>query len=68
MTDKTTAFKFVIVTTVVIALGILISPSALRYFVPIGQAQANHVAGASQIDELPSPQLSRVRLLVSNMK
>jgi hypothetical protein len=68
MTDKRTAFKFVIVTTVVVALGILISPSALRYFVPIDQAQAIHSVGSSQIDELPSPQLSRVRLLVSNMK
>jgi hypothetical protein len=67
MTDKTIAFKFAISTTLVIALGIMILPSAVKYFVSINHARADR-AVASQITGLPNPQLSRVRLLVSTMK
>jgi hypothetical protein len=67
MTGKTIIFKFAVATTLVIALGIMISPSAVRYFLSIDQARADRSAG-SQIAESPNPQLSRVRLLVSTMK
>jgi hypothetical protein len=47
----------------------MISIGAVKYFVPIDQAQANHsVAGSREIAELPNPHLSRVRLLFSSMK
>jgi hypothetical protein len=68
MTHKAIALKFV-VSTAAIVLGIMISIGAVKYFVPIDQAQANHsVAGSREIAELPNPHLSRVRLLLSSMK
>ena len=60
---------FVVPTAVAIALGIMISIGAVKYFVPIDQSQANHsVAGSREIAELSNPHLSRVRLLLSSMK
>jgi hypothetical protein len=67
MTDKTFIFKFVVATTIAIALGIMISPSVVKYFLSTDQARAKRSV-ASQIAELPNPQLSRVRLLVSTMR
>jgi hypothetical protein len=67
MTGKTIAFRLTVSTIVIVALGIMILPSAFKYFVSIDQARADRAA-ASQIIESPIPQLSRVRLLVSTMK
>jgi hypothetical protein len=63
MTDKTFIFKFVVATTVAITLGI----SVVKYFFFPDQVRTNRSI-ASQTAELPNPQLSRVRLLVSTMK
>jgi hypothetical protein len=68
MTDKTFAFKFVVPAIVVVALGIMVSPSAVKYFAPIDQANADHAAASPQKAGLTGPQFSRVRLLVSTMK
>jgi hypothetical protein len=69
VTHKAITLQFVVPTAVAIALGIMISIGAVKYFVPIDQAQANHsVAGSREIAELPNPHLSRVRLLLSSMK
>ena len=66
MTHKTTAFKFVVSTTIAIALGIIAWSGAGQHFAAIDQAGAKH--GASpEIAELPNPALARVRLLVSNL-
>jgi hypothetical protein len=52
-----------------IALGITISFSAVKYLVPVDQAEASHsIADSRGIVEVPNPQLSRVRLLLSSMK
>ena len=67
MTGKATVLKFVVATTIAVALGMMISPGAVEYFFSHDQARANRSA-ASQTAELPNPQLSRVRLLVSTMK
>jgi hypothetical protein len=70
MTHKAITLKFV-VPTVAIALGIMIAIGAVKYIVPIDQAEANHsAAGSREIVELPNPdgRLSRVHLLLSRMK
>jgi hypothetical protein len=67
MTNKTTAFKFA-VTTVAIALGIIVWSSAVTRLSSTGQVRPDHAAAVSpEIAETPSLQLSRVRLLVSNL-
>ena len=67
MTDKAITLKFVVPTALAIALGISIG--AVKYLIPIGQAEAIHsVADSREIAELRNPRLSRVRLLISSMK
>jgi hypothetical protein len=64
MTHKTIAFKFAASTTVVIALGI-VAWSNIKYYASIDPARAKQSVDARpKIAELPSPRLSRVRLLV----
>ena len=64
---KMIALKFAISTTIVIALGIVAWSSA-KYYASIDPARAKQsVDSRPKIAELPSPQLSRVRLLVSNL-
>ena len=61
--------KSVVPTTVAIVLGLLLSNSAFKYLASIDQVIANQsVAGSSEVAELPTRQLSRVRLLVSSLK
>jgi hypothetical protein len=67
MTHKT-ALKFIVLATIAIALGIMARPSAVEYFTSTDQARAKQpVGGRPEIAVLPNPQLSRVRLLVSNL-
>jgi hypothetical protein len=67
MTHKTITFKFAVSTTVIIALGI-VAWSSVKYYASIDPAKAKQSVDARpKIAELPSPQLSRVRLLVSNL-
>ena len=68
MTDRAITLKFVVPTAVAISLGIMTSIGAVKYFVPIDQAKANHSVAGREIAELPNPQLSRVPLLLSSMK
>jgi hypothetical protein len=73
MTHKLIALNFVIPTVLAIVLGILLAFGTFylgHYFSPVDQAEANQsVAGSRGIDE-PNPdgRLSRVHLLLSNMK
>jgi hypothetical protein len=68
MTFKTATFKFVIWTTIAVALGIITWSSAAKRSPSIDQARAKQaVATSPEIAELPNLQLSRVRLLVSNL-
>ena len=74
MTHKAITLKFVVLTGLAVALGIMISVSAVhlkdKYF-PINQAEANHsVAGSGRIDVLPNSdgRFSRVHVLLSSMK
>jgi hypothetical protein len=68
MTKEVTS-KFVVPTVLAIALGITISFGAVKYLVPVDQVDASHsVADSRGIAEVPNPQLSRVRLLLSSMK
>jgi hypothetical protein len=70
MTNKAITSKFVVPTALAIALGIMISIGAV-HFTPIDQVDANHSVGSSRgIAALPNPdvRLSRVRLVLSNMK
>ena len=68
MTNKSIAFKFVVLTTIAVALGIIGGPNVVGYFDSTDQARARHSVGASpEIAKLPTPQLTRVRLLVSNL-
>jgi hypothetical protein len=67
MTHKTSTFKFVIWTTIAIALGILTWSGTAKRSPSIEQARTKQaVATSPEIAELPNLQLSRVRLLVSN--
>jgi hypothetical protein len=75
MTHKAITLKFVVPTALAIALGIMISIGPVhftdKYAAPTDQADANHsVASSRGIAALPNPdvQLSRVRLVLSNMK
>jgi hypothetical protein len=73
MTHKAISLKFAVPTVVAIALGISIGAVYLadKYNVPMDQAAANQsVVGSRGIAELPNPdgRLSRVHLLLSNMK
>jgi hypothetical protein len=71
MTHKAITLKFVILTVLAIALGIMISIGAThltdKHPVPIDR---HAVAGSNEIAELPNPdgRLSRVHLLLSSMK
>ena len=74
MTHKAITLKFVVLPVLAVALGIMISVSAVhlkdKYF-PINQAEANHsVAGSGRIDVLPNSdgRFSRVHVLLSSMK
>ena len=68
MTHKTPAFKFVIWTTIAVALGIIAWSSTAKRSPSIDQARAKQaVATSPEIAEGPNLQLSRVRLLVSNL-
>jgi hypothetical protein len=68
MTHKAVAFKFVIWTTIAVALGILSWSGTAKRSPSIDQARTKQaVATSPEIAELPNPQLSRVRLLVSNL-
>ena len=74
MTHKAITLKFVVLTGVAVALGIMVSLGAVhlqdKYF-PITQAEANRsVAGSGRIDVLPNSdgRLSRVHVLLSSMK
>ena len=74
MTHKAITLKFVVLTGLAVALGIMVSLGAVhlqdKYF-PINQAEANRsVAGSGGITELSNPdgRLSRVHLLLSGMK
>jgi hypothetical protein len=69
MPHKSATFKFVIWTTIAVALGIITWSSTAKRSPSIDQARAKHFAGASpEIAGLPTPQLSRVRLLVSRVE
>jgi hypothetical protein len=69
MTHKAITLKFVVPTVLAAALAIVVSVGAVKYLVPIDQAEANHsVASSREIAELPNTHLSRVRLLLSSMK
>src|ERR1700689_3110964 len=68
MTHKSAAFKFVIWTTIAVALGILSWSGTAKRSPSIDQVRTKQaVATSPEIAELPNPQLSRVRLLVSNL-
>ena len=68
MTHKTVAFKFVIWTTVAATLGIITWFSTAKHSPTIEQVRVKQaVATIPVITELQSLQLSRVRLLVSNL-
>jgi hypothetical protein len=68
MTLKSATFKFVIWTTIAVALGIITWSSTAKHSPSIDQARAKQaVATSPNIAELPNLQLSRVRLLVSNL-
>jgi hypothetical protein len=68
MTHKIVTFKFVIWTTIAIALGIITWSSTAKHSPSIDQVRAKQaVATSPEIAELPNLQLSRVRLLVSNL-
>jgi hypothetical protein len=65
MTHKAGTFKFVIWTTIAVALGMITWSSTARRSPQIDQAKAKQAVATSA--ELPNLQLSRVRLLVSNL-
>jgi hypothetical protein len=67
MIDKADAFKFVIWTTIAVALGIITWSSTAKHSPSINQTRAKQAAASPEIAELPNLQLSRVRLLVSNL-
>jgi hypothetical protein len=68
MTHKTAAFKFVIWTAIAVALGIITSSGTAKRSPSVDQARAKQaVATSPEIAEAPNLQLSRVRLLVSNL-
>ena len=68
MTHKTATFKFVIWTTIAVALGILTWSGTARRSPSIEQARTKQaVATSPEMAELPNLRLSRVRLLVSNL-
>ena len=74
MTHKVISLSFVIPTVLAIVLGIVLAFGGVYVEHPLGpvdQAEANHsVAGSRGIAELPNPdgRLSRVHVLLSNMK
>jgi hypothetical protein len=68
MTHKTATFKFVIWTTIAVALGIMTWSGTAKRSPSVDQARTKQaVATSPEIAELPNLQLSRVRLLVSNL-
>jgi hypothetical protein len=67
MIHKTIAFKFAISTTVAVVLGI-VAWSSVKYYASFDPTRAKQsIDSGPKIAELPSVQLSRVRLLVSNL-
>jgi hypothetical protein len=68
MTHKTATFKFVIWTTIAVALGIMTWSGTAKRSPSVDPARPKQaVATSPEIAELPNLQLSRVRLLVSNL-
>ena len=68
MTHKSAAFKFVIWTMVAVALAIMTWSSTGKHAPSLDQVRTKQaVASSPDIAELPTLQLSRVRLLVSNL-
>ena len=73
MTDKVISLNFVIPTALAIVMGIVLAVGGVylgHYFVPVDQAEANQSVAASSAstDLPPDGRLSRVQLLLSNMK
>jgi hypothetical protein len=74
MTHKMISLHFVIPTVLAIVLGIVLAFGSVylgRYFGPVDQAEANQPVAVSRgTAELSNPdgRLSRVHLLLSNMK
>ena len=73
MTHKVISLSFVIPTALAIVLGIVLAVGGVylgRYLGPVDQAEANQsVAGSRGSTELPPDgRLSRIHLLLSNMK
>jgi hypothetical protein len=66
MTNNKVVFRSVAMATVTVALGLAAWSGATRYFASNDQARAKPFVGTAS-SELPTPQLSRVRLLVSNL-
>jgi hypothetical protein len=67
MTNKAIAIGSVVTATVVIALGIVAWPGAVKH-ASVAKVSDKRAGGArAEIAELPNPALSRVRLLVSNL-
>jgi hypothetical protein len=64
MAHKTAAFKFVIWTTIAVALGITIWSTTTKR--PSDQTRVKQAVGTSP-EIAPNLQLSRVRLVVSNL-
>jgi hypothetical protein len=65
MTNK--MIVFAVTATAAIALGIIIWPGIVKHFAYIDRVPRPSVNTAGEISEVPNPQLSRVRLLVSNL-
>ena len=69
MTHKTATFKFIIWTTIAVALGIITWSGTAKRSPSIDQARTKQaVVTSPEIAELPNRQLSRVRLLVSRVE
>ncbi len=68
MTHRSAAFKFIIWTMVAVGLAIMTWSSTGKHAPSLDQLRAKQaVANSPGIAELPILQLSRVRLLVSNL-
>jgi hypothetical protein len=68
MIHKSATFKFAIWTTIAVALGVITWSGTANRSPSNGQARAKQAAATSpEIAVLPNLQLSRVRLLVSNL-
>ncbi|MGA7999530.1 MAG: hypothetical protein WCA28_32095 [Bradyrhizobium sp.] len=73
MTHKVISLRFAIPTALAIVLGIVLAIGGVylgHYFGPVDQAEANQSVTGSRGTDEPNPdgRLSRVHLLLSNMK